>query len=170
VEARPVHTRQDRIIPGDRNQIWIDKMLIVCGSCKKEKHESCFSKKSASKNGYSSKCKECHNLYSRIKWYPENRQKQMASSSLWKSENKARCLSRAHGLDLSLVVETLKKSDGKCAICGKQDDLVLDHCHDKLVPRGVLCRTCNLLVGRLGDTVEKVVESTNRILTYLRNA
>ena len=42
-----------------------------------------------------------------------------------------------------------------CAICGAREDqgarLNVDHCHRDGHIRGVLCRDCNLGLGRFGD-------------------
>ncbi len=38
-----------------------------------------------------------------------------------------------------------------CAICGASEKLVLDHCHDKLHIRGVLCNHCNSMLGFARD-------------------
>ena len=40
---------------------------------------------------------------------------------------------------------------GKCAICGKTDDIILDHCHETGVARGLLCQSCNKAIGLMYD-------------------
>ena len=40
--------------------------------------------------------------------------------------------------------------DGRCGLCGFEDRLVEDHCHDTGLVRGMLCRSCNTTEGR-GD-------------------
>ena len=40
---------------------------------------------------------------------------------------------------------------GVCEICGRTDTLCVDHCHQTLELRGVLCRNCNLAIGLLRD-------------------
>lgn len=37
--------------------------------------------------------------------------------------------------------------DGRCAVCGRVSDLVLDHDHASGLVRGWLCRSCNTLEG-----------------------
>ena len=54
----------------------------------------------------------------------------------------------------------------KCACCGKSDKrLILDHCHKTNVFRGFICQGCNLGIGRLGDSVEGVMNAVR----YLKN-
>jgi hypothetical protein len=53
-----------------------------------------------------------------------------------------------------------------CALCGRHDDLVLDHSHEKRDIRGVLCVRCNLDVA----AVEKLHVDGNltRVISYLK--
>lgn len=43
-----------------------------------------------------------------------------------------------------------------CAICSRPDDLVGDHDHDTGEPRGILCRNCNLAIGNMHDSPQKL--------------
>lgn len=40
---------------------------------------------------------------------------------------------------------------GPCDICGANGPMKIDHCHDKMVYRGVLCDTCNRGIGFFKD-------------------
>ena len=46
-------------------------------------------------------------------------------------------------------IQTMLEQQGHvCAICGQNDrELVVDHCHRRIVFRGMLCRPCNMLLG-----------------------
>lgn len=37
--------------------------------------------------------------------------------------------------------------DGRCGLCGFREVLVVDHCHDTGLIRGLLCRSCNITDG-----------------------
>ena len=37
--------------------------------------------------------------------------------------------------------------DGRCGLCGFRESLVVDHCHDTGLIRGLLCRSCNTTDG-----------------------
>ena len=51
-----------------------------------------------------------------------------------------------------------------CAICGeKTEDIVVDHCHDKNVYRGLLCQLCNRGLGNFKDNTD----SLKRAIEYL---
>jgi hypothetical protein len=51
-----------------------------------------------------------------------------------------------------------------CKLCGKDYDLVVDHNPITMQLRGALCRSHNVAIGVLGDTVE----SLEIVLQYLR--
>jgi hypothetical protein len=43
-----------------------------------------------------------------------------------------------------------------CAICGSMQELVGDHDHSSGRPRGILCRKCNLALGNMEDSPERL--------------
>lgn len=49
--------------------------------------------------------------------------------------------------DLKNLIETTKE----CIICGSEEDLVVDHCHEKNIIRGMLCNHCNRGLGHFRD-------------------
>jgi len=58
----------------------------------------------------------------------------------------------------------LEKSNFACELCKSADrQLHVDHCHTTGKVRGILCFTCNLALGKLGDTTESIT----RVLRYL---
>lgn len=42
-----------------------------------------------------------------------------------------------------LTGDEFRAMGDRCAICGSQVDLVIDHCHDSETVRGLLCNRCN---------------------------
>ena len=58
-----------------------------------------------------------------------------------------------HGLTLEESREYIEKH-GPCHICGRSKDLNVDHDHATGKIRGVLCNTCNMGLGCLGDNMD----------------
>lgn len=62
---------------------------------------------------------------------------------------------RQYGCD-PLVL--LAAQGGRCAICRKDitEKFVIDHSHESGLVRGLLCGPCNLGIGQLGDSAERL--------------
>ncbi len=72
------------------------------------------------------------------------------------------------GITLDKYREMLAEQCGMCAICGKTKaddtkghDLSVDHDHATGKVRGLLCRHCNVAIGKLGDSVEGLMRAVN---------
>lgn len=65
-------------------------------------------------------------------------------------------LKRLYNLTMEDYEAMVVAQDGKCAICRQPDrELVVDHSHESLKVRGLLCRHCNFIIGlyeRYGPT------------------
>lgn len=89
-------------------------------------------------------------------------------------------LRRTFGITLDQYNALLERQNGVCAICGEpptiimgrrsprqgrmvRPRLVVDHCHETGLIRGLLCTPCNRGIGILGDNAERV----KRALFYL---
>jgi hypothetical protein len=73
-----------------------------------------------------------------------------------------RRLRDAYGITLAEKVALLEAQGGRCAVCGTSEprgrrrDWQLDHDHATGAIRGVLCSPCNLGIGMLGDTADRL--------------
>lgn len=72
-------------------------------------------------------------------------------------------LKHRYGLSFEQYQELFLKQDGKCACCNERAAVDVDHCHDTGKVRGLLCRSCNVGLGQLGDSVEGL----RRAIAYL---
>ena len=55
------------------------------------------------------------------------------------------------------VEELLKEHKGLCDSCGEQTNKIcVDHCHNSLVIRGLLCNNCNVGIGFFKDDIIKL--------------
>lgn len=75
-----------------------------------------------------------------------------------------------YGVSKEVFAELLAKQQGKCAICSgpplKGESLCVDHDHKTGAVRGLLCKGCNVGIGKLGDSVEGL----KKALAYLMGA
>jgi len=82
-------------------------------------------------------------------------------SSKGKKNRKKHALKRLYGITLEQYNEISEKQGGKCAICGNPETckskndkiriLVVDHDHKTNKIRGLLCHTCNIMLGHAKD-------------------
>ena len=70
-----------------------------------------------------------------------------------------------YGLDDSVYQEMLLSQNFRCAACGDETKLVVDHCHNTGRVRGLLCRCCNTALGQLQDSKVRV----EGLLRYISN-
>ena len=111
--------------------------LLPCSGCGEDLPTSVFHKMSGKGKGYQYRCKECQ------KWSARE---------------------RLYGINREQFYKLLASQDYKCALCrGEEKDWHVDHCHDSGAVRGILCSSCNLALGRLGDSLEAI----QRVLRYL---
>lgn len=82
-------------------------------------------------------------------------------------------LLKTYGLTKGQYFRLAAQQGGVCAICKRppvtdryHDRLRVDHCHETNKIRGLLCQSCNVGLGHLGDTSERVWAA----LAYLERA
>lgn len=115
-------------------------------------------------------CNKCYHLI------PENREKRRKREKIYIKNNKEKVReirNRAqfkylYGIDKFNFEEIFKKQNYKCKICGiTENDLsavfCLDHNHNNLEIRGILCRSCNSGLGFFKDNVD----SLRKAIDYL---
>lgn len=130
----------------------------VCRECSKWKSlENFYQQKHPTVKGrtiYLTRCKPCHITAAkqapRYKLSREAVKRQMLVSKRWQ---------------YNVELDVLEKwyIDG-CRICGTTENLHIDHCHDRNVARGVLCRNCNHGLGNFKDSPELLLSA----VTYLK--
>lgn len=114
-------------------------------------------------------CKVCYNK-KQAEYREKNRERlqeqwRTASNKYYEDKSPAfrRRLNR-HGITEQEYNALVKEQGGKCAICSTKDDLVIDHCHDTLRVRGILCNSCNKALGYLKDSLDSL-EAAKSYLT-----
>ena len=100
---------------------------------------------------------------SRRNWYHKNYELTRERIRRWQSQNPDRHatfvvkahLFRSYGLTPAQYEAMRAGQAGGCAICGEPcatgKRLSVDHCHDSMAVRGLLCGTCNSGIGMFKD-------------------
>lgn len=120
-----------------------------CPDCDETKPLSEFNRKARSKDGRQTYCRACHTLR-RETWESHNDGRREAS------RRRSR-LMRTFGITPEDYDAALVAQGGGCAICGNGPShgasyLDVDHDHTTGQFRGLLCRPCNLALGKLRDS------------------
>jgi hypothetical protein len=130
-----------------------DSFLQQCSRCGTPKPATEFYETRA--GGQSSYCKPCTRAYIK-QWKQANPRKVWVSS-------KRKDLKSKYGITLDEWAAMVLESGGRCAICKDEQPLVVDHDHATGKIRGMLCQTCNLVLGQFGDDQPRILAA----LTYL---
>lgn len=62
-------------------------------------------------------------------------------------------------------INELLKEVTTCEICGVAGRLHVDHCHDKMLVRGIVCHSCNVGLGHFRDNPE-LLKKAAKYLTH----
>ena len=71
-----------------------------------------------------------------------------------------------HGFRLSYEDRAKLDAEPWCYICGTQDNLVIDHCHQTNLIRGYLCDTHNTALGKFHDSITELTMAIEYLTTY----
>jgi hypothetical protein len=108
---------------------------------------------------YRAQCKVCW-----AKWKSENHKKNPAKYD--KDKQRAGWHRRAYGLEPDDYERMREAQNGRCAVCKEEAKLVVDHCHDSLVVRGLLCGPCNTGLGMFRDNAGFMREAANYVSAF----
>lgn len=131
-----------------------------------ENREKFRQKSSAYRNKNREKLRELHRSYSRSyrERNPEasRKAKERYNNTEKGALSKRRYLLRkCYGLTLE-EYNTLWKQQGSCCAACKSSEFSsgvnwhVDHCHTSGAVRGILCPSCNIALGQVGDSIEKL--------------
>ena len=129
-----------------------------CIRCKKEQELSCYGKRKGALDGHKNKCKSCFTEISKLS--------HLANPTLRKRE----WLKRTYNITLEQYEDMFKSQNNQCKICGRKETsinhytkqpraLAVDHCHDTLKVRGLLCTDCNTGLGCFLDNQEVLTKA-----------
>ena len=130
-----------------------------CNKCNTEKELKNFyfrTNKSTGTKYYHATCIKCFNTYD------------------YKIDKNSK-LKKAYGISLQDYNELLTKQNGRCSICGVNNNgyyrkkpraFAVDHCHTTSKIRGLLCSDCNTGIGLLKDNIDLL----NNAIKYLNKS
>lgn len=121
--------------------------LKACSRCKVKKSRDHYHVDRSMSTGYSSVCSECRAA--------KRRRVSTDAKKRWE------ILEYKYGVTEEWFGDKLAEQDYRCAICGErfagteygQDALCVDHDHETNTLRGLLCRYCNIGLGKFKDSV-----------------
>jgi len=132
-----------------------------CTKCKEFKPLDSFSFKNKTKGQMQSRCKFCFNKVQKERWNNNIngfRDKGRAASRNYNYRNR-------YNMPEEVIQQLLSNGEGNCEICGDHTKLFVDHSHTTQKYRGLLCRSCNLVLGHARDSIKILLAAT----TYLEN-
>lgn len=155
--------------------------MKTCARCSTPRVPSEFGKDKGTKDGLRSWCRPCDRAYSKQRYDadPQKHRDQLARSYAKDPERRKKYLRDWRLRTLYDVTadwwdETLASQGGGCAICGAEDAgggskhekrrLMVDHSHETGKARGLLCSACNLAIGSMKDSPERLEKAAS----YLR--
>ena len=138
-----------------------------CSVCRKTKKLDNFYKDKKGKLGHGYVCKPCAKQKTRKNYYENHeerkkRTRERGQQPEVRAKNRDRLLKKKYGLSADEYDRLLRKQQGVCAICktdkrDKRDrEMPVDHDHKTHAIRGILCDTCNRLLGLFGDDPETI--------------
>lgn len=120
----------------------MDKACTKCNEIKALKE---FGHNKNGKDGRHTWCRMCQAKHKK-NWTKENPEE---------SRRRARKsnLKQVYGITVEDYDRMLLSQNGRCKICGKMPKrkLFVDHNHKTLVIRGLLCHSCNIMLGNAED-------------------
>jgi protein-arginine kinase activator protein McsA len=148
----------------------------VCSKCKENLPISMFTKKVRGGDAVKSACKTC-NRATTSKWEKANRERLTAKNKAWLAANPQRrtaYLARSRAKKFKLTEQQVQdlylQHNHSCAICSEPETptarLAIDHCHKSGKVRGLLCASCNHLLGKAYDSTDRL----QKAILYLEAA
>jgi len=132
--------------------------MKVCRKCNKEQPlENYYKSKAGTRDGRRHECKVCWNSSS-LEYYLANKER-------INEAGKEYHYTKTYGITRDEFKQMVADGSG-CEVCGFEH-VVLDHCHDSGVIRGLLCNKCNQALGSLKDDPKRIVKLSEYMFKHL---
>ena len=171
-----------------------DYVMKTCTICNIEKPTSEFANAKAAKDGLFPYCKLCDKERT-AKYREKNHEKLKVRQKKYNETNRELINKKARDryaadpktayekrkiqrrvkdsfCSPELYAELLRQQNSCCGICGKSEkdngkELSADHCHDKKKMRGLLCQSCNLMLGYAKDNTTTLLKAIGYLKQHL---
>ena len=100
-------------------------------------------------------CKQCDSeaRVERYKNYSNERKQEL------QRRNRVNHYKATYNLPQYVAEKLANNRVGQCQICSKVTNLVVDHCHNTDIVRGMLCHSCNKMLGHSFDNPEVLLKA-----------
>lgn len=131
----------------------------ICRLCLIDKPRTDFYKHPSTKDRLRSECTECWNKLS-LKYHASNLEAVL-------HKQRVRHFKNNYNLSLEDLERMKLQQDYKCAICKRETELVVDHCHKLNSVRKLLCAQCNQGLGSFKDSPTVLREAANYLELHI---
>ena len=154
-------------------------MEHTCTKCKITKDASLFYKDTSKLNNLHTNCKLCQSSRNKLKrktnlaWRASQLQKAKEYRLKYPEKNKESIrnatLKAKYGITSKQYDELFQSQGYKCAVCNCTQNngygkMPVDHCHTTGKVRAILCQSCNVTLGKVGENEEILLS----LIAYLR--
>ena len=144
-----------------------------CPRCEQDKFFSAFGKDKTKKTGLSSYCLDCAKANRKINYAKNPKHEKRKLTEYYKANKeqfRSYSLKSLYDLSAETYKEMLAQQNSSCKICKTHENnlkrkLFVDHCHETGKVRGLLCQSCNTMLGNAKDNVLVLQSAIN----YLSN-
>lgn len=160
-EGQPLSCPEDVRLEGSRAGVEAARQVVLGTKQSPEHLKRRLESMARTLAGTVRQCEHCGESFT-----PTHAVQIYCSGRCWNSVNRAR---RPRAPKFTIPIKEYRRlfeeQGGKCAICDRIQavKLAVDHCHTRLVARGLLCHRCNSAIGLLRDD-PKILESAIRYL------
>lgn len=141
--------------------------MKTCTLCKETKPVSEYWPDRRRSDGTQARCKSCRTAERRA-WRARNPDADRRRYWANPERERERHLVRKYGVDLGEYQRLFDAQGGRCAVCRKEQQRAfdVDHDHATGAVRGLLCTSCNRMIGHGGDSPETLEAAA----AYLRSS
>lgn len=138
--------------------------MKTCTGCGVEKSLDLFHRERGRPDGFKSRCIQCYKEARDARLLdPAYREKLRLYGAAFRRNDR----DRKYGVVPGTVDRLMSEQSGLCAVCGTKPegrDLNVDHDHVTGRIRGLLCLNCNLALGHVSDSIERLLSLASYLI------